>query len=249
VAAARRPHSALVASFAVYVVLDVWISAWRFDSFSANAWDLGFMTQALWSTARGHGFLASDMSQGGTYLGEHVAPAVSVAALPYLFGDSVRGLFVFQTIVLGSAALLTYRLARAAGLERATAAFAGIAMLLVRPLRAANVFDFREDDLLVPAFLEMLIAHERGRRPWTWALALASWTVKETAPLLTACFGLGLAFGERRRREGIAMFALSVAAFYVLAVILPSLFTGSGETVAARRWASSAPAIRPSPVS
>ena len=59
----------------------------------ANAWDLGFVDQALWCTARGGGFLHSDMAQGGSYLGEHFAPALAVGAVVYRVNDSIRGLF------------------------------------------------------------------------------------------------------------------------------------------------------------
>src|SRR2546428_355938 len=98
----RRPRTILAAAVAVYLALHAWNSTLRFDSFHANAWDLGFVSQALWCTARGAGFLHSDMARGGSYLGEHFSPALSLGAVAYAFTDSIRGLFVLQALVLGA---------------------------------------------------------------------------------------------------------------------------------------------------
>ncbi len=254
----RHPRAWLALGVVVYASLHVWISARRFDSFHANAWDLGFVDQALWCTARGGGFLHADMAKGGSYLGEHFSPALAIGSIAYLVTTSIRGLFVFQTLTLAAGAPLAYALARARGATRGAAALAGLCLLAYRPLRAANVFDLHEDDLLVPLFLGLLLAMETRRRAWFWALALASWFVKELAPFYTAMLGAWLiargdVSGARDTRtadrardsapgrgpgraDGIALFAASCVAFVVLvAVVTPRLAGGGGETVLVRR--------------
>ncbi|MBI3544415.1 MAG: DUF2079 domain-containing protein [Deltaproteobacteria bacterium] len=246
----RNARFPLTAAIALYVVLQTWNSAWRYDSFHATAFDLSFVEQALWSTTR-FGFLHSTLSKGQTYLGEHFSPALGAIALLYRAFDSITFLFFLQSLILASGAWLVYALAREKKLPRPIAALTGLAFLSYQPLRLANNFDFREDNLFVPVFLGMLLALEKRKWKTFWLLCAASWTIKENAAIFTCLTGLWVAGEAQLRRQpkaarerasatlhGATLAALSLVVFAVVNTKITPLFVGQGagaQTMLRRR--------------
>lgn len=239
----RKPGVVLVIAIAAYVFLQTGVSSWRFASFNANAYDLSYLDQPIWSTFR-VGFLHSSLAVNQTYLGEHFAPAVALLAPIYRIWDSVHALFFVQSLALGASAWLVYRLCRAHGARASTAALLSICFLVYQPLRAANTFDFREDNLFVPVFLGALFALATARMAVFWLLCAFSWLVKENAPLFTALLGLGALVSPRSfapnaaenraaapRLHGLILFAGSLAVFYLVNQKLTPMFSGgAGKT-------------------
>ena len=175
------------------------------------------------------GFLHSSLSKGQTYLGEHFSPILGLVALLYRVFDSTYFLFLFQSLVLGAPALLIYALAVQKKIPRPVAVVVSICYLLYQPLRTANNFDFREDNMFIGIFLAALLALEKGRLLWFWAMCLVSWIVKENAPIFTGLIGAWLVLaGPKRRINGFALGLLSVAAFFVINTKITPHFVGTG---------------------
>lgn len=243
----RKPLTVLFIAIGTYALFYSWLSVFRFDSFRANAFDLGYVDQALWSTTR-VGFLHSDLSRGGTYLGEHFSPILGVVALLYRIWDSVYALFVFQSTALGISAAIVYALARKMGANRAASALAGICLLLYQPLRLANEFDFREDNLFVPILLGALLAIETRKWLWFWVLVACAWTIKENAPIFTGLIGVWLLWRAREikptdalskkslRIHGAVLAATSATVFLLVnGVVTPHFSGGTQSTMLSRR--------------
>src|ERR1041385_8088024 len=88
------------------------VSVLRHASFHTHRFDLGNMTQAVWSTA--HGRFLEATSAGGdqfTRLGSHVDPLLAVFALPWLLWPSPLLLLVVEALVIALGALPVYWLA------------------------------------------------------------------------------------------------------------------------------------------
>lgn len=232
----RKPALALGLMLGSYFVLHTWVSAWRFDSFHANAYDLGYVDQPLWATTR-VGFLHSSLSRGSTYLGEHFAPVLGLVSAVYLIWDSIYLLFAFQTAVIASGSYLVYRLSRTKGIERGFSAFLALCYLIYIPIRSVNGFDFREDNLFIPVFLGALLAIETRRWIALWVLTALAWTVKENAPLFTAMIGgwLLLRRHEARRIQGAALIMASIAVFAIVNMKITPHFAGASDTKAVHR--------------
>ncbi|MBI3558301.1 MAG: DUF2079 domain-containing protein [Deltaproteobacteria bacterium] len=230
----RYPLATLAVANLVYVLLMTWSSSCRFDSFHATAFDLSFVDQSLWSTTH-VGFLHSSLAKGQSYLGEHFSPVLGLVALVYRLFDSPYFLFLLQSVALASGSLLVYALGVQKKIPRSVAVTAALCFLLFQPLRAANSFDFREDNLFIPIFLGALISLEKKRLTLFWVLCLISWSVKENAPIFTALLGAWLCVDSLRGRmpvsrrwHGVALGLLSFFAFYIINSKITPHFVGSG---------------------
>src|ERR1051325_349604 len=90
-AAARSGLRTFARTHALALVMSAWAlvfsigSVLRHDAFETHRFDLGNMTQAVWSTAHGR-FLEATSAEGDqfTRLGAHVDPLLGRFALPWL---------------------------------------------------------------------------------------------------------------------------------------------------------------------
>jgi len=220
-----------------HIVIYTTLLTFRFQSFAANACDLGFVDQPIWATAylKDARLLHSTLSRGGTYFSEHFSPLLLVFVPLYKIWDSVYWLFFVQSILLGSSAYFLYQIARKRGATREVAALLGSAVLLYQPLRSANQFDFREDNFFVPIFFAMILAIENRRWAWMWGLALLAFLTKENAALPLAAIGVWLVI-KRERVMGSLLVALSLAVFAVLNIkVMPFFAQGASKTIFAGR--------------
>ncbi len=238
------------AAIVAYCALHFAVLRAKYGSFDLEAYDLGFVGQAVWSTAHlpqpAH-FLHSSLSRGGTYLGEHFSPILAVLAIPVRFFPErasifVDALFCAQVALMGASAWLLYLLARQRKLGEGAAAAVVALFLLYQPTRAAMHFAFREDLFFIPLIFAALLALERKRTVSFWACCAAICLVKENGPLVTALLAVPL-FLKRRKgdgiaRDGIALIVVSALIFWVInAKVMPAWAPSTGDigTVASRR--------------
>ena len=249
------PKLALLLATSSYVFLMTWLKIWQYDSFHANAYDLGYVDQAIWCTGRcgasfRESFLASSLAMNGTYLGEHFAPILAVFSPIYSLWDSTYLLFFLQSLILASGAILIYRIARLYALEAAPSCVLSLCYLLYQPLRSANQFDFREDNLFVPLLLGMFLAAKTGRHLTLCALATLTFLVKENGSILVALLALvclvtrdSTRDAGRSRPHLVALLAISAATFVLVNQVLTPLFSGgAGKTRFAFRMGEEAAA-------
>jgi uncharacterized membrane protein len=217
-----------------------------YGSFSLEAYDLGFVGQAIWSAAHlpfSGGFLHSSLSRGGTCLGEHFSPVLAVISplvklFPSRSGSFVYALFFSQAALASLSAWLLYLLARQRKLGAGMSAMVALLFLLYQPLRAAAAQSpLREDLFFVPFTFGALLALERGRLSWLWLCAVGCWLTKENSGIVTGFLAVGL-FLKGRRGQGAALALASLAAFWFLnAKVMPAFAPVVGDigTVASRR--------------
>lgn len=233
----QNPLRILCAIIFCHTLLYTWILIWRFQSFRSNAFDLGFIDQAIWSTAylSDEKFLHSSISKGGTYLGEHFSPILALFVPLYKLWPSTTWLFLAQSILLSGSAILIYFLARQFKNSPSTSVFLALVFLLFQPLRSANLFDFREDVFFVPIFLGCIFTLHTKRWLVFWPLALVSFAVKENSSIVTFFLGLWLIV-RKEKAQGFILCALSLFVFYVVNFkLLPYFAAGATKTVIAGR--------------
>lgn len=228
----REPLRVVLTGIAIYVILFTLAQAVRYESFNASAFDLSYIDQGIWNTARGLGFLHSDISRGGTYLGEHFAPILGVIAPFYAVVDSIYWLFFLQALILSSGALIVYKLARLKKLSAQVATLFAVCFLLYHPLRAANGFDLREDNFYVPIFLGVLYFKEAKNWILFGLLCALSWFVKENASLFTFMLGLWMAYDALKAKNktkpwaALVLIVASLAVFWVVNSKITPHFSG-----------------------
>lgn len=214
---------------AAYALFMSAVTLARHNTFGTYAFDLGIHTQALATIAsRGYPAVTLYGPEAVNQFGDHFAPIFYLLTpLSILFRDA-RALLVVQTLLLASAAVPVYLLARSKLASQALALALAAAYLLFPALHGVNTFDFHEIALAVPLLLWSLYCLETGRfRLFGLFLALALATKEEVA-LTGVAIGLYILLIRREPRRGALVMVLSAAYFVlVTAVLMPALGGGA----------------------
>ena len=105
-----HPFWLLSAGIAVYVIVFISLSFWKYDNFSYNALDLGIYTQVFESFRSGNHWYSS--IQQSSYLGGHFEPFILVLLPFYLLIPHPKTLLVLQTIFLALSTIPIFFIAR-----------------------------------------------------------------------------------------------------------------------------------------
>jgi uncharacterized membrane protein len=231
--------SAVAVAMGAWAVVFSVVSVLRHASFHSHRFDLGNMTQAVWSTAHGR-FLEATSAGGDQFirLGAHVDPLLALFALPWLLWPSPLLLLVVEAVVIAVGALPVYWLAR----KHTQSTRIGFRFALVYLLYPATQWNtlggFHPISLAIPLLLFAIWYLDEDRLlPFLIFAALAA-TTKEQVPLLVA--GLALWHGYRRRayRSSAAIALVGLVWFVVnVSVVIPHFAPPDG-TVMAHRYAS-----------
>jgi uncharacterized membrane protein len=228
----------------------------RHDDLRTNAFDLGYVSNALWHTAHGAPFRFTTL-EGATFapdgldvtrirrphslLAFHVEPVLLLLAPLYGVWPEPRWLLWLQAIAVAAGALPAAWLARTVVGSGAAGAVFGIAWLLAPGLEGAALSDFHAVAMASTWLVTALWLLESGRR--RAALALFALTVlsREDAAVMVASVGAALVVGARvgvwRADIGAVGRWLLVGggawAALCFAVVMP-FFSGGGSLFASR---------------
>ncbi len=201
--------SAFAAGFGALAVL-------RHRSFTTGRFDLGNMTQAVWSTANGDPLAVTNLAGAQTTrLASHFDPILVLFTPLWLVWPSPEALLVAQAVALAFGALPVFWLARKhLDSERAGLGFA-LAYLLFPATQWVALSEFHPVALACPLLLFAFWFLDEDRLlPFAICAALAC-TTKEEIPLAVAGLGLWYALARRHRVAGIviALAGVGLAAF------------------------------------
>lgn len=187
----------------------------RYQSYRADAFDLGNMDQAVWNTLHGHPFRFTnrglDTVGPPTRLAIHVEPILFLIAPLYLLHAGPETLIVLQTVALalGALPLFLLGLRRIAALP-VVAAVIAVAYLITPELLGEALWDFHPVALATPLLLLALWALDARRWPlFVVAAALAALT-KEDVALSLLPLGLYIAVWLGKRRLGVGLLVASL---------------------------------------
>lgn len=216
-----------------------------------NAFDLGYVSQAVWNDAHGRLFRFStaqgvnavlegvDLSQirhPSWLLAFHVEPALLLLAPFYLLWPDPRLLLWLQAVAVAAGALPAAWLARRALGGWLAPLIFGLAWLLEPGLEGAVLSDFHMVAIGATLLMLGLYLLEASRTPWALlCLALAA-LCREDAAVAVACVGIvrGL---EYRRKGDWRKWALPAAASLWAGVsigLIEPLFSGGVSAFSAR---------------
>src|SRR5215218_276435 len=199
------------------------LAALEHRAFETGRFDLGNMTQAVWSTAHGRPLEITDLSGGQiNRLGAHVDPLLAAFAPVWWLWPSPTMLVVVQAAALALGALPVYWLARKHLVSERLAMLFGVAYLVYPPVEWLALDEFHPVALACPLLLYAVWYLDEARLPAAIPfLALAALT-KEEVPLVVAGLGVWFAIARGRRVAGAAITVAGTAltAFY-LTVVMP----------------------------
>lgn len=212
------------------------VSVLRHRAFESGRFDLGNMTQAVWSTAHGDALSVTDVhGEQISRLGAHFDPILAALAPLWWLWPSPELLLVVQALAVAAGALPLFRLARRHLREREAAAVS-IAYLLFPPVQWLTVSDFHPVALATPLLLLAWLFLDDDRL-WPFALsAVAAITTKEHVGLAVAALGVWYAMRRRRPREGAAIAVVAGAAAMVAVFLVIPHFAAEGSSAFAGRY-------------
>jgi uncharacterized membrane protein len=211
----------------------------RHRTFESGRFDLGNMTQAVWSTAHGDFLSVTDVrGEQISRLGSHFDPILALLAPLWWLWPNPELLLVVQAGAVASGALPVFWLARKhVGSDPAAAALA-VAYLLSPPVQWLTVSDFHPVALACPLLLFAWWHLDAGRL-WAFALfAAAAIATKEHVGLAVAALGVWYAVRHRRPRSGAAIAAIAGGAALVAALVVVPHFAPAGVSAFESRYES-----------
>ena len=214
-------------------------SVLRHRTFGSGRFDLGNMTQAVWSTAHGNFLSVTDVHGGQiSRLGSHFDPILAALAPLWWVWPSPELLLVVQAVAVASGAIPVYWLARKHfDLEWPAAALA-VAYLLYPPVQWLTMSDFHPVALACPLLL-FAWWHLDERRLWAFALlAAAAIATKEHVGLAVAAMGIWYAVRYRAPRTGVTIAVLAGGAALVATLVVVPHFAPAGASAFESRYDS-----------
>jgi uncharacterized membrane protein len=197
--------------------------------FSTGRFDLGNMTQAVWSTA--HGNLLGMTMAGGeqmSRLAVHVDP-ILVLFTPFAYGGALpEALVLGQALVVACGAYPVYKLGLRYLDSPKAAMLCALAYLLNPWIAWQALFDFHAVVLAIPLLLFAIVFLEQERWvPFALVTALALLT-HELVGLSVAALGIWYALRRGRRIQGAIVAGAGLAwTIACLRLIIPSFSSGN----------------------
>ncbi len=202
----------------------------RHLAFWSGRFDLGNLTQAVWSTAHGHMLRMTDLDGAQiSRLGAHFDPLVAALAPLWLAWPDPSLLLVVQAAAVAAGAVPVFLLARRRlGGEWPALAFAA-SYLLYAPTQWLVVDDFHPVALATPLLLTCFWLLDEDRLLAFAGVASVACLTKEHVGFVVAAMGVWYAV-TRRRRAGLAI-ALggAVVSSTAIAVVVPHFAPGGGS--------------------
>jgi uncharacterized membrane protein len=212
------------------------LSLLRQRAFETGRFDLGNMTQAVWSTAHGHPLAVTDLRGDQILrLAAHVDPILVLLAPLWWLWPSPDLLLVVQAVAIALGAIAVFRLARKhLGSEHAAAGFA-LAYLLLPATQWLTLNEFHPVALACPLLLWAFWFLDEDRLLPFAVCALLACASKEEVPLVVAGFGVWYALSRGRRKTGALIAAAGVAwAAVAIGVVIPHFNAGSSSSFYSR---------------
>jgi len=187
----------LAATIVVLSVVLWWVQVQAFYSYHTFAQDLGAYNQALYNTAYSHAFLYyTTQIQGkntGALLSIHFSPILALLAPAYWVAPGPTTLLLLKQLIVESAAVPLYLLARQQLKSRAFAALFAAGYLAAAPVMALTWTTF-DPEVFLPVTVIGAFYFQAERR-WIGFIAflIAALCVIESAgPLIATYFAVGL---------------------------------------------------------
>jgi len=200
-------------------------------AFESGRFDVGNLTQAVWSTAHGRFLEITDL-QGAqiSRLGAHFDPLVVLLAPLWWLWPHPSLLLVVQAVSVALGAVPVFLLARKhLGTDWAGLGFA-LVYLLYPPTQWLVVDDFHPVALAAPLLLGAIWFLDENRLPPFALCAGAACLTKEQVGLVVAMLGLWHVLAHGQRRAGAVIAGAGVAAaILATAVIVPHYAPGGGS--------------------
>jgi uncharacterized membrane protein len=217
----------------IYAAVFALFAVARHLAFQTQSFDLGIMTQAIWSTLHGH-FLEVTTQRGDqiTRLAVHVDPFLALLAPLWSIWPSPLMLLVFQALAVTFGALPVFWLARKHLASERAAVFFALAYLLYPAVQfnaaaVASDSGFHPVSVAIPLLLFAIWFLDEDRLIAFSIVGVVAASTKEEMPLVVGLLGLWYAVRRGRWRFGLPVLGVGLAlTLFDFLVVIPHFLHG-----------------------
>jgi len=231
----RVPRALLAGATTGFAIGFAGLAQLRHGAFWSGRFDLGNLTQAVWSTAHGHFLQITDLDgRQISRLGAHFDPLVALFAPLWRVWPSPSLLLVTQAAAVAAGAIPVFLLARKhLASEWAGLAFA-LAYLLYPPTQWLVVDDFHPVTFATPLLLTGFWLLDQDRVALFLLAGGLACLTKEQVGLTVAAMGVWYAVARRRRAGWVIAAAGVLVSVMAIAVVVPHFAPGGGSPFESR---------------
>jgi uncharacterized membrane protein len=178
----------LTLAISFFIGAYTWLSLTRHDQFNSTGYDLAINEQIVWNTLNGR-FFASSVEVDNSF-GDHFRPMLLILVPIYAFSQTPQTLLIIQVLVLASAAIPIYYLAKLKLQDDVVAAALAMIYLLYPAIGFVVRFDFHIEIFVIPAFIAAFYMMETGRWQMASFFLVIPLLCKENMGFTVTTFGL-----------------------------------------------------------
>jgi uncharacterized membrane protein len=232
----RRPVALVSAGAVTFWVGLSALAVLQQRAFWTGRFDVGNLTQAVWSTAHGDVLEVTGLTgRQFSRLGAHFDPIVAAFAPLWWVWPDPSLLLITQAAAVATGAIPVYLLARRHLESDWAAAGFGLAYLLHPATQWLVLDDFHPVALATPLLLWAFWFLDSDRLIPFAIVAVAACLTKEQIGLVVAAMGVWYAVRPGRRRVGLTIAVIgTVVSVVAVAVVVPHFAPGGGSPFAGR---------------
>lgn len=229
-----RLVKALIAIAAVvFITFTAAVTICRYLGYYNATFDFGIFAQMFhYMKTTGLPLTTCERDELLSHFAVHISPIWYLLLPFYAVFPSPITLQVMQSLVLASAVIPLYLLAKEIGLSRRTILIVCVCFCFFPALSGGQFYDIHENCFLTPLLLWMLYFFEKKKCAPMWCFAILTLLVKEDAAIYVAAVALYLLCGRKEYKHGIALLFTSAAWFFIAIALLTRF--GDGDMTATR---------------
>lgn len=228
----RLSFSLLILLSAAYAIFFSVYTLLRHRSFHSYALDLGWQHQAFFTLLH-TGNPRITLTMTVNHFGNHFQPLYYLLAPIYALHQDAGTLLVLQAVLLSSAAVPIYLLARRRIGDPWTALIIAMVYLLYPALHGMNNHDFHGLPLLIPFTCFLLYGLEIRNYRLFWVFFALALITREDTPVSLCGVGLYLLLDRERRKLGLTVLAICLGYFIL---VLQSMSALDGYADLQKYW-------------
>ncbi len=221
----------LTISLAVGIFVTAYIAligVCRYLTFSTPNFDFGIFSQMFYYLKEE--FVPLTTCERETLLSHfavHLSPVYYLLLPVYFIFPSPITLQVSQAVILGSALIPLYLLAKYLKLSNKITLLLMISCAFYPALMGGTMYDFHENCFLLPFILWLLYFAEKDKNVPMYIFMALTFSIKEDAAVYVAFIALYFILSGKKKLHGAAMFFLSVIYFVFAVSYLKAFGTGA----------------------
>lgn len=217
----------LLLAVSIIAILFSTLSLARHYSLASCASDLGIFDQAVWNSTKGR-ILFSSLKNNMNLLGDHFEPILLFIIPLYKLWPNPCVLLILQAILLASAVIPLYLIAKTRIKEKLIVYAVIVAYILNRPIRGIALSDFHPECFMVPILFWAYYFLIQRKNALFFVLLSLLVLCKEDVTFLIAGIGIFCAISLRRIKLGVSLLISGLLLWFLETKIIIPLFNPSG---------------------